>query len=183
MGQSPASGQVFAGYRIERLLGAGGMGEVFLATDRDLPRFVALKLLGRDRTGDPEVVARFRREAAAAALSGTGAPATTMRSPAPRRRGRGGGRRRRRTLALVTALTVVFAICGTGAMVVDTVRTPVVERLHKARELAGGFVYRMKGAVHDLVFLPSAQHIQNTSGATVAPFVPAVPPPGSPGGP
>lgn len=113
MGQSPASGQVFAGYRIERLLGAGGMGEVFLATDRDLPRFVALKLLGRDRKGDPEVVARFRREAAAAALSGTGAPATTMRSPAPRRRGRGGGRRRRRTLALVTALTVVFAICGT----------------------------------------------------------------------
>lgn len=53
MGQSPVSGQVFAGYRIERLLGAGGMGEIFLAADRDLPRFVALKLLGRDRTADP----------------------------------------------------------------------------------------------------------------------------------
>lgn len=39
------SGQIFAGYHIDRLLGAGGMGEVYLARDRDLPRPVALKLL------------------------------------------------------------------------------------------------------------------------------------------
>ncbi|NUS95426.1 MAG: serine/threonine protein kinase, partial [Nocardia sp.] len=43
------------------------MGEVYLAADRDLPRPVALKLLDRARTADPEVAARFRREADTAA--------------------------------------------------------------------------------------------------------------------
>nr|WP_276514863.1 serine/threonine-protein kinase [Nocardia transvalensis] len=58
-----AHGHVFAGYRIERLLGVGGMGEVYLAHDRDLPRFVALKLLGHAMAGDADVRARFQREA------------------------------------------------------------------------------------------------------------------------
>ncbi|BCK53789.1 serine/threonine-protein kinase [Nocardia wallacei] len=63
MGSTLAHGQVFAGYRIERLLGVGGMGEVYLAHDRDLPRFVALKLLSHAMAGDPDVRARFQREA------------------------------------------------------------------------------------------------------------------------
>ncbi|WP_256671702.1 serine/threonine-protein kinase [Nocardia cyriacigeorgica] len=67
MGQSLADGQEFAGYRIERLLGSGGMGEVYLARDRDLPRPVALKLLSRALTNDAEVRERFRREADTAA--------------------------------------------------------------------------------------------------------------------
>lgn len=67
MGQTAEPGQVFAGYRIERLLGMGGMGEVYLAHDRDLPRFVALKLLGGAVTDDPDVRARFQREADTAA--------------------------------------------------------------------------------------------------------------------
>jgi len=56
-------GQVFAGYRIERLLGAGGMGEVFLARDRGLPRFVALKVLPRTLGENEDVRRRFQREA------------------------------------------------------------------------------------------------------------------------
>ncbi|WP_280369803.1 serine/threonine-protein kinase [Nocardia wallacei] len=63
MGNTLAHGQVFAGYRIERLLGVGGMGEVYLAHDRDLPRFVALKLLSHAMAGDPDVRTRFQREA------------------------------------------------------------------------------------------------------------------------
>lgn len=56
-------GSVFAGYRIERLLGAGGTGEVYLARDRGLPRGVALKLLARPAGSDPDLRRRFLREA------------------------------------------------------------------------------------------------------------------------
>ncbi|WP_280423002.1 serine/threonine-protein kinase [Nocardia carnea] len=56
-------GAVFAGYRIERLLGTGGMGQVYLARDRDLPRSVALKLLHPVAGNDQEIRARFLREA------------------------------------------------------------------------------------------------------------------------
>ena len=40
-----ADGAVFAGYRIVRLLGSGGMGEVYLAEHPRLPRQDALKVL------------------------------------------------------------------------------------------------------------------------------------------
>ena len=53
-------------YKIERLLGAGGMGEVFLAHDTRLNRPVALKLLSTHLTKDEERVRRFRLEALAA---------------------------------------------------------------------------------------------------------------------
>lgn len=61
------AGEVFAGYQILRKLGAGGMGAVYQARDRDLPRFVALKLLTVPEDGDPEHRVRFRREADAVA--------------------------------------------------------------------------------------------------------------------
>ncbi|MCU1645528.1 MAG: Non-specific serine/threonine protein kinase, partial [Nocardia sp.] len=67
MARTLAQGQTFAGYVIERLLGVGGMGEVYLARDRDLPRSVALKLLSPAVADDPEVRARFLREADTAA--------------------------------------------------------------------------------------------------------------------
>ncbi|MGV9664324.1 serine/threonine-protein kinase [Nocardia niigatensis] len=67
MGRTLAQGQVFAGYTVERLLGVGGMGEVYLAKDRDLPRSVALKLLASGKADDSEVRARFLREADTAA--------------------------------------------------------------------------------------------------------------------
>ncbi|MFJ4657380.1 serine/threonine-protein kinase [Nocardia sp. NPDC088792] len=67
MGRTLSAGQAFAGYQVERLLGVGGMGEVYLARDPDLPRSVALKLLAPGKADDPEVRARFLREADTAA--------------------------------------------------------------------------------------------------------------------
>lgn len=58
-----ANGETFAGYRIIRLLGSGGMGEVYLAQHPRLPRRDALKLLPPDWSADPEYRARFNREA------------------------------------------------------------------------------------------------------------------------
>ena len=59
-------GDVVAGkYRIERLLGAGGMGAVFAATHISLEQRVALKFLTH-KSRNPEVLQRFTREARAA---------------------------------------------------------------------------------------------------------------------
>ncbi|WP_406265281.1 protein kinase [Nocardia sp. NBC_00881] len=58
-----ASGDIFAGYVIERQLGRGGMGSVYLAKHPRLPRMTALKLLNREMFFDKEVRARFEREA------------------------------------------------------------------------------------------------------------------------
>ncbi|MEO6393303.1 MAG: protein kinase [Pyrinomonadaceae bacterium] len=58
-------GQEFGAYRIERLLGVGGMGQVFLAFDAKLNRQVALKILPPQLVSDPAHVKRFEREAQA----------------------------------------------------------------------------------------------------------------------
>ena len=57
------SGTTFAGYRIIRLLGSGGMGEVYLAEHPRLPRRDALKLSRADVSADPDYRAQFEREA------------------------------------------------------------------------------------------------------------------------
>ncbi len=54
-------------YHIQKKLGAGGMGTVFLASDTELKRTVALKVLPRDRAENPTLVRRFRSEAQASA--------------------------------------------------------------------------------------------------------------------
>jgi len=57
------SGTKFAGYTIERQLGAGGMGEVYLAQHPRLPRHDALKVLRSDISSDADYMERFNREA------------------------------------------------------------------------------------------------------------------------
>jgi hypothetical protein len=61
------NGDVFAGYVIQKLLGTGGMGEVYLAHHPRLPRHDALKILSVASGADSEFRARFIREADLAA--------------------------------------------------------------------------------------------------------------------
>jgi serine/threonine protein kinase len=58
-----ASGDVFADYTVVEALGAGGMGEVYLARHPRLPRRDALKILPAGISKDPIFRERFIREA------------------------------------------------------------------------------------------------------------------------
>src|SRR6202000_2929472 len=60
-------GSEFAGYQIAGVLGAGGMGTVYLVRDPDLPRSDALKVLSTELSQDQDFQARFLREADVAA--------------------------------------------------------------------------------------------------------------------
>ena len=63
-GPDLALGTVLDGiYRIDRLVGQGGMGSVYEATQTRLDKRVAIKVMSRDLAGNPEALLRFRREA------------------------------------------------------------------------------------------------------------------------
>ncbi|WP_101953288.1 serine/threonine-protein kinase [Mycobacterium intracellulare] len=62
-----AVGTVIAGYRIENVLGSGGMGTVYLARHPTLPRSDALKILSAELSVDRQFRIRFTREADLAA--------------------------------------------------------------------------------------------------------------------
>jgi serine/threonine protein kinase len=55
-------GTTFAGYRVDSLVGRGGMGVVYRATDLSLDRPVALKLVAPELAEDEHFRARFLRE-------------------------------------------------------------------------------------------------------------------------
>src|SRR6187397_778192 len=59
-------GRTISRYQVESLLGAGGMGEVYLARDPRLDRAIALKILPLDLAFDADRLQRFTREAKAA---------------------------------------------------------------------------------------------------------------------
>ncbi len=66
--QTPAEAIVLAGrYRVERLLGRGGMAEVYLAHDEILDRYVAVKMMLARFREDDDFQRRFQREAQQAA--------------------------------------------------------------------------------------------------------------------
>ena len=60
-------GQNLLHYRIEKKIGKGGMGEVYVAEDTKLQRRVALKVLPPEMAAAPDRRARFEREARAVA--------------------------------------------------------------------------------------------------------------------
>ncbi|MGH3991014.1 MAG: protein kinase domain-containing protein, partial [Pseudonocardiaceae bacterium] len=62
-----AAGTIIAGYRIEAVAGEGGMGVVYRATQLQLERHVALKLITPDLSEDDEFRERFKRESKTAA--------------------------------------------------------------------------------------------------------------------
>ncbi|OBF25921.1 serine/threonine-protein kinase PknH/PknJ [Mycobacterium sp. ACS4331] len=61
-------GALVAGYRVERVLGMGGMGVVYLVANPELPRRDALKVLSAELSRDPDFRARFIREADVASM-------------------------------------------------------------------------------------------------------------------
>src|SRR5579871_2006472 len=60
---SDLTGQTLGDYRVLRRLGAGGMGQVYLAEQVSLRRRVAPKILHADLAADPKYLQRFRTEA------------------------------------------------------------------------------------------------------------------------
>jgi serine/threonine-protein kinase len=64
---APLVGQTFGKCSLLGLIGRGGMGSVYLAEHLFLKRRVAIKILSRDLSSDPEEMARFEREAIASA--------------------------------------------------------------------------------------------------------------------
>ena len=61
-------GTTFGKYTISRMLGKGGMGEVYEAYDADKGRTVALKILADEYSHDENFRTRFQRESRAAAI-------------------------------------------------------------------------------------------------------------------
>jgi serine/threonine-protein kinase len=65
-GELPIGSTLLGRFTVERPLGRGGMGAIYLATDKELGEQVALKVVAHHLLEDPAALERFRREASAA---------------------------------------------------------------------------------------------------------------------
>jgi eukaryotic-like serine/threonine-protein kinase len=65
-GEMPIGALLMERYRVERLIGRGGMGAVYLAVDQRMGETVALKVMASNLVEDPAAADRFRREVSAA---------------------------------------------------------------------------------------------------------------------
>ena len=132
---APSALDEVAGYRIEKALGRGGMGQVFLAVQESLQRKVALKVLSESLAADADFVRRFQAEArAAAALNHPNI--VTVHDVWEE-----GGRH---------LLSMEYMDCGTlEARVAALGRLPWREALDVLSDAAKGLVYaELRGIVH-----------------------------------
>ena len=134
-------------YQVLAPLGAGGMGEVYRARDTRLGRDVALKVLPREFTADPDRLARLEREARVlAALNHPNIAAiygVEDIEPAP---AQGTGRRAALVLELVEGETLAERIQGRRP---GRGRLPIDEALSIARQIADAVeAAHEKGIVH-----------------------------------
>jgi serine/threonine protein kinase/Tol biopolymer transport system component len=157
------AGQRIGAYEVVSRLGAGGMGEVYLARDLKLGREVAIKVLPHRFTRDPERLARFEREARVlAALNHPNVGAIYgVEDPAP---GSSAVATRALVLELVEGDTLAERIAlgtrdsgsggrGTTESRVPTHKTrrglPVAEALRVAEQIAGALqAAHDKGIIH-----------------------------------
>ena len=143
-------GAMVGPYRIDRLIGAGGMGEVYRARDTKLGRDVAIKILPDAFTADPDRLARFEREARVLATLNhphIGAIYGFEESdPSP---GAGHAAVRALVLELVEGETLAERIAkGSGARDRGS-GLPVVDALEIARQIAEALeAAHEKGIVH-----------------------------------
>jgi serine/threonine protein kinase len=84
--QAFAPGAMFAGYRVESLIGRGGMGVVCRATDLSLGRPVALKMIAPELAQDQRFRDRFLTSASIATETSRRPRSRSSASPVARRR-------------------------------------------------------------------------------------------------
>ena len=135
------AGRRLGGYHLQSLLGVGGMGEVYRARDSKLGREVAIKILPRAVTSDPDRLARFEREARMlAALNHPHICAIYGLEEADASTGSGQAVRFL-VLELVEGTTLAEKLAGAGL--------PIAEALAIARQIAEALeVAHEKGIVH-----------------------------------
>jgi serine/threonine protein kinase len=136
------TGVMFGSYRIDRLIGKGGMGEVYRARDTQLGRDVALKILPTSFAADPERLGRFEREARLlAALNHPHIAAIYGIERADSSSGSGPATVRALILELVEGETLADRVAR-GPI-------PIAEALPIARQIAGALeAAHEKGIIH-----------------------------------